>query len=195
VSYAGDVLAGSIVTVTAMRLPAGAGRPRQAASPPGRAGAGSEAADAAFVPLTRVADRSVLWVMVAGVLAVAGGHRGRRAAVRGLGAIALASTVTNGPLKLAFRRPRPAPDQARVRRPSSSSFPSGHSASALAFAAAATAELPAAAPLLVPLAVAVAFSRVRTGVHRRADVLAGCAVGTVSGLLLSKAGRWHRHTP
>jgi PAP2 superfamily len=57
----------------------------------------------------------------------------------------------------------------RLRRmPRTSSFPSGHSASALAFAVAATRELPEAGPLLLPLATAVAHSRVYAGGHHRA---------------------------
>jgi YegS/Rv2252/BmrU family lipid kinase len=172
---------------------------KRPATPPG-SGSGPVIAvsrsrtDAAFVALTRAADHSVLWVAAAGALALAGGPRGRRAAARGLGAIALASAVANGPLKFAFRRPRPR-DGALIRPPRSFSFPSGHSASALAFATAAAAQQPAAAPLLVPLAAAVAYSRVRTGVHRPADVLLGSAVGVASGLLLSTAGKVHRHVP
>ncbi len=63
------------------------------------------------------------------------------------------------------------------RMPWTSSFPSGHAASAAAFAAGATMELPVAGPVLVPLAAAVAYSRVHVGVHYRSDVWAGAAVG------------------
>jgi YegS/Rv2252/BmrU family lipid kinase len=170
---------------------------RHPASPPGSAPApvtpvSRSRTDAAFVALTRAADHSVLWMAAAGALALAGGQRGRQAAGRGLGAIALASAVTNGPLKLAFRRPRPERSRAVIRPPRSFSFFSGHSASAFAFATAAAAEQPASAPLLVPLAAAVAYSRVRAGVHRPADVLLGGAVGVASGLLVSSVGRLHR---
>ena len=163
---------------------------RHPASPPNSQ---PKTTDAVFVALTRTADHSVLWIAVAGALALAGGQRGRQAAAGGLGAIALASTVTNGPLKLAFRRPRPVRSPALVRRPRSFSFPSGHSASAFAFVTATTAKLPATAPLLVPLAAAVAYSRVRVGVHRPADVLLGGVVGAASGLLVSSADRLHGH--
>jgi undecaprenyl-diphosphatase len=146
-----------------------------------------------FVGLTRAADHSLLWIAVAGVLARAGGRRGRRAAVRGLGAISLASAVTNGPLKLTFHRHRPTRRPPLIRQPRSFSFPSGHSASAFAFATAASAQLPAAAPLLLPLAAAVAYSRVRVGVHRRSDVVLGSALGCVFGLFISSAGRLRGH--
>lgn len=107
--------------------------------------------------------------------------------MRGLGAISLASAVTNGPLKLAFRRPRPTRRKPLIRPPSSFSFPSGHSASAFAFAAAASVQLPSAAPLLLPLAAAVAYSRVRVRVHRPNDVLLGSALGSAVGLIVGSA--------
>jgi membrane-associated phospholipid phosphatase len=72
-----------------------------------------------------------------------------------------------------------------VRMPSSTSFPSGHSASASAFAVAVGDVLPA---LRLPLRVAasiVAFSRVYTGVHYPGDVLVGATVGILAGRLTS----------
>ena len=67
--------------------------------------------------------------------------------------------------------------------PWTSSFPSGHSASAAAFATGATLEVPWAGPILVPLAAAVAYSRVHVGVHYRSDVWAGAAVGITVALI------------
>jgi YegS/Rv2252/BmrU family lipid kinase len=93
--------------------------------------------------------------------------------------------VTTGALKPAFRRQRPGRRAPLVPRPGSFSFPSGHSASAFAFATATSWQLPGLAPLLLPLAGAVAWSRVRTGVHHRADVLAGGAVGAAVGLAVT----------
>ncbi|HEX6523433.1 MAG TPA: diacylglycerol kinase family protein [Streptosporangiaceae bacterium] len=145
--------------------------------------------DVLFVTLTRVANRSVLWGAAAAGLALAGGPRGRRAAARGMAAVALASIAVNGPIKQAFRRPRPMRRPPLIRMPRSSSFPSGHSASAFAFATAAGATMPAAAAVLVPLAAAVAYSRVRVGVHRPSEVLLGGALGIASGALVSMADR------
>jgi YegS/Rv2252/BmrU family lipid kinase len=114
--------------------------------------------------------------------------------VRGLGAISLASAMTNGPLKLAFHRPRPVQRRPPlIPQPRSFSFPSGHSASAFAFATAASAQLPPAAPLLAPLAAAVAYSRVRVGVHRPSEVLLGSALRTMAGLLASSPERFRGH--
>ena len=96
-------------------------------------------------------------------------------------------------MKIAGARPRPdwdalrVPQQRRVPMPSSTSFPSGHSASAAAFAVAVGDLLPAYRLPLRAAAAIVAFSRVYTGVHYPSDVLAGAAVGALLGRLASRA--------
>ena len=135
--------------------------------------------------VTRASNYSRLWLLIAGALAVFGEGRSRRAAGRGLIAIAIAAVVANGPAKLLVRRRRPS-SRSRptlIRTPRSTSFPSGHTAAAFAFATGACTELPVLAPVLVPLAGAVAFSRVHTGVHYPSDVAAGIGIGVGSGLL------------
>jgi undecaprenyl-diphosphatase len=141
--------------------------------------------------LTRVADHGVLWMAVAGGLALAGGPRGRRAAARGLVALGITSAVANQLGKRSFGRRRPAldgvPPGRRARHvPTSASFPSGHAASAAAFATAVAAAVPAAAVPVGTLAAGVAWSRVHTGVHYPGDVLAGLALGTGVGLLVAR---------
>jgi undecaprenyl-diphosphatase len=112
--------------------------------------------------------------------------------------------VANGPAKLLVRRRRPF-RHARptlIRTPQSTSFPSGHSATAFAFATGACAELPLLAPVLIPLAGAVAYSRVHTGVHYPSDILAGAAIGIGSGALAARLAperrgqghAWRRNT-
>jgi len=159
-------------------------------------GARSPTLDRTLITITRAANYSRLWLAIAGALAVFGRGRGRRAAERGLLAIAIASGVANGPAKLLARRRRPSSRSrpALIRTPRSTSFPSGHSAAAFAFVTGACAELPALAPVLVPLAGTVAYSRVHTGVHYPSDVAVGVGIGIGSGLL---AGHWPRrvHLP
>jgi undecaprenyl-diphosphatase len=149
----------------------------------------SPALDRALIVITRAANYSRLWLVIAGALTIFGRGRGRSAAGRGLFAIAIAAGVANGPAKLLARRRRPPsqPYSALIRTPRSTSFPSGHSAAAFAFVTGACAELPALAPALVPLAGTVAYSRVHTGVHYPSDVAAGVAIGIGSGLL---SRRW-----
>ncbi len=57
------------------------------------------------------------------------------------------------------------------------SFPSGHTLHAVAFTVVATAHYPQLAPLLVPVTLAVAASRIVLGLHYPSDVLAGAALG------------------
>jgi len=141
-----------------------------------------------FVALTGAANYSRLWLLIAGALAVCGGRPGRRAAGRGILAIAIAATSSNGPAKLLARRRRPSGRSvpALIRMPRSTSFPSGHSAAAFAFATGACHELPALLPVLGPLAGAVAYSRVHAGVHYPSDVAAGAAIGIGSGVLATR---------
>src|SRR6266566_3344266 len=61
------------------------------------------------------------------------------------------------------------PDERQVKMPGSTSFPSGHSASAFAFSTAVGRDLPALALGLNFLAAAVAYSRIHTGVHYPGD--------------------------
>ncbi len=148
--------------------------------------------DRALVTVTRAANYSRLWLCTAGLLAARGGPRGRSAAGRGLAAIALAASIANGPVKLLVRRRRPRSRSGAtlIHMPRSTSFPSGHSASAFAFATGASAELPVLAPLLVPLAGAVAYSRVHVGVHYPSDVAAGALIGIGAGMLAGHLPGW-----
>jgi membrane-associated phospholipid phosphatase len=151
----------------------------------------SPALDRTLVGITRATNYSKLWLLIAGALAVIGGRQARGAAERGLIsiaiAIAIAATVANGPAKLLVGRRRPSRSPPTlIPMPRSTSFPSGHSASAFAFATGVCAELPELAPVLLPLAGAVAYSRTHAGVHYPSDVAAGAAIGIASGVV---AGR------
>jgi undecaprenyl-diphosphatase len=147
--------------------------------------------DRTLTAVTRAANYSRLWLAIAAALGLAGGRRGREAATRGILALALAAALANGPAKLLVRRRRPSQGASPtlIPMPRSTSFPSGHSAAAFAFATGVGAELPALAPLLVPLAGAVAYSRTHTGVHYPSDVIAGATIGVASGLLVSRLAR------
>ena len=143
--------------------------------------------------LTRSANKSVLWLAIAAVLNLLGGRQGRRAALRGLFAIGITSFATNIPAKLFWRRTRPAIDEVpHVRRlarlPTSTSFPSGHAASAFAFATGVALEKPAAGVPLLGLASVIAYSRVYVGVHYPSDVIAGAAIG--AGMAIATRHLW-----
>ena len=95
-------------------------------------------------------------------------------------AIAASWTVAEG-AKYLFERTRPflwdteiAP---LIKTPSSSSFPSGHSATAAAGAVTLSVLYPPFAPVLVLAGLLVVLSRVYLGVHFPFDVLAGIVIG------------------
>jgi len=104
----------------------------------------------------------------------------------GVASIGVASATVNLGAKQLHRRARPdrvaaaVPRQRQVPMPRSTSFPSGHAASAFAFAGAVGAELPLLSLPLHLLATTVAYSRVHTGVHYPIDVLTGAAIGTAA---------------
>ncbi len=148
------------------------------------------ALDLAMARLSHAADYSRISLAAAALLATAGGPKGRRAALHGLAAIAVTSTVVNqGMKRLGRRRPDRAgervPEARHVPMPSSTSFPSGHSAAAFAFATGVGHVLPGAAVPLRGLAAVVAWSRIHTGVHYPGDVVAGSLTGTALAQLSS----------
>jgi membrane-associated phospholipid phosphatase len=91
--------------------------------------------------------------------------------------------AVNYAVKTTVRRDRPADpgSTALVRAPASSSFPSSHAAMSTAAAIVLSAARPRLAPVWVGMAVAMAWSRVYAGVHHSGDVVAGMALGAVTG--------------
>jgi membrane-associated phospholipid phosphatase len=71
--------------------------------------------------------------------------------------------------------------------PDSTSFPSGHSASASAFAYTVGRHYPGAAVPIRLLASAVAYSRVHTGVHYPGDVVLGAIAGAGTAAMVASA--------
>src|SRR6478752_4883183 len=134
--------------------------------------------------LSHAANYSRLSVSSAAVLALTGGPAGRRAAGRGIASIGVTSAVVNLAVKPLSRRRRPdraaqsVPFARQVPMPTSSSFPSGHSAAAFAFATGVGSVLPSAAAPLRGLAALVAYSRVHTGVHYPGDAIVGSLIGS-----------------
>jgi membrane-associated phospholipid phosphatase len=139
--------------------------------------------DRAFRRLSKAADYSKLWLASAALLATTGGAGGRRAAVNGLASTGLTSAIVNLVLKPLGGRRRPdrdthqVPVARQVQMPRTTSFPSGHSASASAFAAGVATASPAVGIPLSALAALVAYSRVHTGVHYPLDAIAGSVTG------------------
>lgn len=146
--------------------------------------------DVFFRRLSASANHGKLWIAVAAIMAAFQGKT-RRAALHGLLAQAVASAVTNVVFKTLLPRTRPLPEHLPVFRfvhpqPTSSSMPSGHSASAVAFAVGVGLVRPAIGAVLAPAALGVAYSRVHTGAHWPSDVLFGSALGAGAALITRK---------
>jgi membrane-associated phospholipid phosphatase len=147
--------------------------------------------DQAMRRLSRAADYSRLSIASSVLLVLLAGPSGRRAAASGMTAVAATSAVVNLVLKRIGHRRRPdrvlhdTPYVRHVRMPESASFPSGHTAAAVAFASSAGRALPAAGLPLCTLAALVGYSRVHTGVHYPADVIAGAVLGAAIADLTS----------
>ena len=143
------------------------------------------ALDAIVYPLSSAADHSLLWDVCGTLKAMARGHDVGYA-VRFVGAMGLESLLTNGVVKMAFRRVRPAAYEDIVfshglRRPITSSFPSGHATAAFC-----AAKLLGGGPGWYTLAAAVASTRVYVRLHHASDVAAGAAFGLVLGSALRR---------
>jgi undecaprenyl-diphosphatase len=137
------------------------------------------------------AEGTKLWCGAAAVMAWGGGWRGRKAAAAGLAAVAVAQVVSNGVCKQLADRPRPPkewfPHDEAEDRPDSSSFPSGHTAAAVAFTTAVAPAWPLAGALCTVPAAMVAVERVQSGAHYPSDVAVGAAIGLASAWLTRRA--------
>ena len=144
---------------------------------------GNPVFDRIFYGASELGDFSLVWFLL-GALRGLRSERDWHAAVRvGVG-LGVESAFVNGVVKSFFRRRRPATvgfiPTRRLRRPRTSSFPSGHATSAFS-AAALLSEDDALWPLYYLIAVIVASSRVYVKMHHASDVVAGAALGAVMG--------------
>ena len=146
---------------------------------------GNPVADTIFVSATKLGDWSLVWHVVNVGRGLTSAGRGDQVPILAL-ALGAESLLVNQGLKRLFNRARPTAEgdpRYPVRRPQTSSFPSGH-ASAAAFTAVllTTWDGKRSAPLWWTLASTVALSRAYVRIHHASDVVAGMAVGTVLGL-------------
>jgi len=141
--------------------------------------------DHLFYGLSSAADHGLLWHgigLARGVL-----RRDVRSSVRFSAALGVESAITNGLVKSLFRRGRPEehfthddPLPYGMRRPITSSFPSGHAATAF-MCASVLGRDSVVAPAWYALAALVASSRVYVRMHHASDVLGGAMLGLALG--------------
>ena len=160
--------------------------------------------DTQMPAVSRAGNLGVIWLVLLGTVAAFGEKTGRRIALAGLVALAI-GFASSTLLKELTMRPRPfvTLDEVRllVSAPHSYAFPSGHATSAFAAAASvvlAARRLLGRVPLwswaMLPLAAAIAYSRIYVGVHWPTDVAAGVVLGLASGWAGTRLAlrRWRR---
>lgn len=152
---------------------------------------GNPLADRVFNAASTLGDFSVIWHLT-GVSRLLGGGDRRRQAVVLAALLGTESLLVNQGIKRVFRRSRPTEagdERYEVRRPSTSSFPSGHASSAMLAATVLTSWTgKRTAPLWYGMAAVVATSRVYVRIHHASDVVGGAALGLALGKLAVRSG-------
>ncbi|MEY2766718.1 MAG: hypothetical protein RI912_380 [Actinomycetota bacterium] len=139
---------------------------------------------AVFGSASTAGDFSIVWHVIGLLLAIGSLDRLREALFLSV-ALGAESLIVNQGIKRMFRRERPTEDgddRFDVRRPSTSSFPSGHASSAtLAAMLLVSFTGWPAGWVFVVVAVVVALSRVMVRIHHASDVIGGALVGAALG--------------
>lgn len=145
-------------------------------------------ANRVFYGASALGDFSLLWHLI-GTARALRSPADERAALRLAASLLGESVLINGIVKSFFRRERPVWDQERaheIRRPHSSSFPSGHATSGFMAATLLANGRRSRLPLWYGLASIVAASRVHVRIHHGSDVVAGSVIGVGLGALVRK---------
>jgi undecaprenyl-diphosphatase len=153
---------------------------------------GSPVADAVFTTASHLGDFSLIWHIAGAARGLTSDERADQAFVFSA-LVGLESLVVNQGIKRLFRRTRPTEagdERFAVRRPSTSSFPSGHASAAFFAATLLTAwGGKRTAPAWFGLASVVATSRAYVRIHHASDVVGGAVVGVALGRLARRALR------
>ena len=152
---------------------------------------GKRWADTAAAAVSNLADYGYVWIGLALWKARRPGPA-RRRAVLALAGAGVTSYGVNKAVKRLVGRQRPHDVTATgrggplaVRRPTSSSFPSGHTLAAFCTAVVLT-DGPAQTAGALGFAAVVAASRVHLRAHHASDVVGGALIGTAAGLAVRR---------
>ena len=141
---------------------------------------GTEPADRILYAITELGDFGLVWVLLAWLRGLRS-EQDARAALRLTGVLAAESVIINGVVKNLFKRERPVTQGERPHRlriPLTTSFPSGHSSTAMV--AGVLLAQRSSRPTKVAifgLGGLVAASRIHVRIHHASDVVGGLAVG------------------
>ncbi len=154
----------------------------------GKAFRGRPNVDRAFYLASDLGDFSVIWLMVGAAMGLRSDADADAAGRLGL-ALAGESLFVNQGLKRVIARPRPKPVEPRplhLRKPLTSSFPSGHASAAAVATTLLSQRDPKLAPLYITLGALVAISRIHVQIHHASDVIAGAVLGAVVGRVIAR---------
>jgi undecaprenyl-diphosphatase len=144
---------------------------------------GNPVADRVFYTASALGDHSLIWLMMGAVRGLRSEHDWKAAVRVGL-ALGAESALVNVGIKSLFRRTRPPWETAghphRLRKPKTSSFPSGHATSAFTAAGLLSEDDPLW-PAYYAVAAIVATSRIYVRIHHASDVVGGIAIGIALG--------------
>ncbi len=148
---------------------------------------GREPYDRVFYAATELGDFGLIWLLIGSVKALRS-DRDIQRAIRLFTLLGIESVVINGMVKSLFKRERPVVQTDRpyhIRIPLTTSFPSGHSSSAM-LASFLLSEDSRFAPAYFGMGILVATSRVYVRIHHPSDVIGGLAVGAALGIVARK---------
>lgn len=139
-----------------------------------------------FTAATALGDFGILWHLIGITRAVTDSSRWRQAMILS-SLMGVESLLLNQGIKPFFKRKRPTVKgdvRFKIRKPRTSSFPSGHASSAF-FAAVILGGWSTGPAIAIwfCLAVIVALSRVAVRIHHASDIFAGALIGATLGVL------------
>lgn len=150
--------------------------------------------DAILFRLSHFADHSLIWFVLGLIRFLI--TRDLKDLARFVGVMAVESALTNGPIKFIFRKSRPHEREKiykkgeklpyGLRMPITSSFPSGHSVSAMVAACMLASSYNLVALIVFPLGLLVSYTRLYTRMHHLSDVVAGLLLGLLFGYLVCR---------
>lgn len=151
---------------------------------------GSGCMDFLMPRITFLGNGGMIWIIIGVLLLISKKHRKIGCLV--LIGLLMGLIIGNGIVKNLVARPRPCwlnPDfQLLISVPKDYSFPSGHTQASVIAATIITLYRKEWGWIVIPLSVAIAFSRLYLYVHFPSDVIAGAVLGILIGLGTCFAG-------
>ena len=134
-----------------------------------------------FQTVSRLGD-GIVWYLLGAVILLVEAEKGLPAFLH-LAAMVVVTSTLYRYIKKWTKRPRPFANDHRIHVWTAPldefSFPSGHTLHAVSFTLVTLAYYPMLAPVLVPLAISIALSRVILGLHYPSDVFAATVIGSI----------------